>query len=76
MSLRSGKRWFNMDDTDLYDSIYASFLKHRKVETAEDKLFVHELTCEAMAGVREYISELEEAIAHQKSTIKRMREDF
>lgn len=62
-----------MDDNDLYDMIYASFVKHRQVDNEEDKLYVHELTLEALAGVQEYVHELQEAIAHQQDTIKRLR---
>ena len=63
-----------MDDLDLYDMIYASFVKHRQVDNDEDKLYVHELTLEAMAGVHEYIHELQEAIVHHQDTIKRLRD--
>lgn len=61
------------DDADLYDMIYASFIKHRDIKTEEDRLYVHELTLEALAGVQEYVHELHEAIEHLQETIKRLR---
>jgi len=61
-----------MNTDELYDSIYSSFIKHRQVETEEDKLFVHELTLEALEGAKVYITDLEEAVVHLQETVKRL----
>lgn len=61
-----------MSDNELYDNIYASFAKHRRIETSEDKLFVHELTLEAVSGAKVYLADLEEANTHLRETVKRL----
>lgn len=60
---------------ELYDHIYASFIKHRRVETPEEQLFVHELTREAMWGAQEYVKDLEESAVHLKETIRRLSKE-
>jgi len=61
-----------MSNNELYNHIYCSLVKHRKVETPEDKLFVHELTLEACEGAEEYLRDLEEANEHLKESVKRL----
>lgn len=63
------------ENKELYNSVYASFIKHREVETPEDRLFVHEITLEALEGIYPYIDDLEECIKHLTDTIKRLSKE-
>lgn len=65
----------NSNEEELYNYIYASFIKHRVVDSKEEKLFVHELTLEAVEGALEYIEDMSEAIGHLMTTIKMLSKE-
>mgnify|MGYP001550956519 CR=1 FL=1 len=60
---------------ELYDSIYGSLVSTIRVETAEENLFLHELTLQAVAGAEAYMTDLQESIGHLKETIKRLSKE-
>lgn len=61
---------FNKDE--LYTSIYNSLIKQIDIESSEEAEFIHNITLAAREGVKEHITDLEEAVKHLQETVKRL----
>lgn len=61
---------FNKDE--LYTSIYNSLIKQIDIESSEEAKFIHNITLAAREGVKEYVTDLEEAVTHLQETVKRL----